>query len=118
LRKASSATNIVDDLSSIFGAPASQSGGFQDVDGETEERRRARLERHQRTQERAAKALAEKNERDLQVQREQAEKDRIGGTLDVEIRRWGAGKEGNLRALLSTLQYVCLIVRFLYYLYL
>jgi hypothetical protein len=31
---------------------------------------------------------------------------RIGGTLDVEIRRWGAGKEGNLRALLSTLQYV------------
>ncbi|KAL1211223.1 Auxilin-related protein 1 [Cardamine amara subsp. amara] len=106
LRKTSSATNIVDDLSSIFGASASQSGGFQDVDGETEERRRARLERHQRTQERAAKALAEKNERDLQVQREQAEKDRIGGTLDVEIKRWGAGKEGNLRALLSTLQYV------------
>ncbi|KAG7547936.1 Chaperone J-domain superfamily [Arabidopsis suecica] len=106
LRKASSVTNIVDDLSSIFGASATQSGGFQDVDGETEERRRARLERHQRTQERAAKALAEKNERDLQVQREQAEKDRIGETLDVEIRRWGAGKEGNLRALLSTLQYV------------
>ncbi|KAG7620236.1 Chaperone J-domain superfamily [Arabidopsis suecica] len=75
LRKASSVTNIVDDLSSIFGASASQSGGFQDVDGETEERRRARLERHQRTQERAAKALAEKNERDLQVQREQVEKD-------------------------------------------
>ncbi|XP_010440618.1 PREDICTED: auxilin-related protein 2 isoform X1 [Camelina sativa] len=106
LRKTSSTTNIVDDLSSIFGAPASQSGGFQDVDGETEERRRARLERHQRTQERAAKALAEKNERDLQVQREQVEKDRIGVTLDVEIKRWGAGKEGNLRALLSTLQYV------------
>ncbi|CAH8277023.1 unnamed protein product [Arabidopsis lyrata] len=106
LKKASSVTNIVDDLSSIFGASATQSGGFQDVDGETEERRRARLERHQRTQERAAKALAEKNERDLQVQREQAEKDRIGETLDVEIRRWGAGKEGNLRALLSTLQYV------------
>jgi hypothetical protein len=31
---------------------------------------------------------------------------RIGVTLDVEIKRWGAGKEGNLRALLSTLQYV------------
>ncbi|EFH39551.1 hypothetical protein ARALYDRAFT_497125 [Arabidopsis lyrata subsp. lyrata] len=106
LRKASSVTNIVDDLSSIFGVPATQSGGFQDVDGETEERRRARLERHQRTQERAVKALAEKNERDLQVQREQVEKDRIGVTLDVEIKRWGAGKEGNLRALLSTLQYV------------
>ncbi|XP_018484369.1 auxilin-related protein 2 isoform X2 [Raphanus sativus] len=105
LRKTSSATNIVDDLSSIFGA-ATQSGGFQDIEGETEERRRARLERHQRTQERAAKALAEKNDRDLQVQREQAEKNRIGETLDVEIKRWGAGKEANLRALLSTLQYV------------
>ncbi|CAH8328666.1 unnamed protein product [Eruca vesicaria subsp. sativa] len=106
LRKTSSATNIVDDLSSIFGASATQSGGFQDVEGETEERRRARLERHQRTQERAAKALAEKNDRDLQVQREQAERNRIGETLDAEIKRWGAGKEGNLRALLSTLQYV------------
>ncbi|XP_024004535.1 auxilin-related protein 2 isoform X2 [Eutrema salsugineum] len=106
LRKASSATNIVDDLSSIFGGSATQSGGFQDVEGETEERRRARLERHQRTQERAAKALAEKHERDLQVKRDQAERNRIGETLDVEIKRWGAGKEGNLRALLSTLQYV------------
>ncbi|PPR87674.1 hypothetical protein GOBAR_AA33013 [Gossypium barbadense] len=74
MRKASSTANIVDDLSSIFGAAASSSGVFQEVDGETEERRRARLERHQRTQERAAKALAEKNQRDLQVQREQAER--------------------------------------------
>ena len=32
---------------------------------------------------------------------------RISETLDVEIKRWAAGKEGNLRALLSTLQYVC-----------
>ncbi|KAL0419377.1 UNVERIFIED_CONTAM: Auxilin-related protein 2 [Sesamum radiatum] len=31
---------------------------------------------------------------------------RISETLDVEIKRWAAGKEGNLRALLSTLQYV------------
>ncbi|MBA0686390.1 hypothetical protein Goari_013996 [Gossypium aridum] len=107
MRKASSAANIVDDLSSIFGAAASSSGVFQEVDGETEERRRARLERHQRTQERAAKALAEKNHRDLQVQREQAERHRIAETLDVEIKRWAAGKEGNLRALLSTLQYFC-----------
>ncbi|XP_022758853.1 auxilin-related protein 2-like isoform X2 [Durio zibethinus] len=74
MRKASSTANIVDDLSSIFGAAASSSGEFQEADGETEERRRARLERHQRTQERAAKALAEKNQRDLQVQREQAER--------------------------------------------
>ncbi|KAK6923489.1 hypothetical protein RJ641_011793 [Dillenia turbinata] len=31
---------------------------------------------------------------------------RIAETLDVEIKRWATGKEGNLRALLSTLQYV------------
>ncbi|XVF31981.1 hypothetical protein REPUB_Repub17cG0042300 [Reevesia pubescens] len=106
IRKASSTANIVDDLSSIFGAAASSSGEFQDVEGETEERRRARLERQQRTQERAAKAVAEKNQRDLQVQREQAERHRFAETLDAEIKRWAAGKEGNLRALLSTLQYV------------
>ncbi|KAJ1276672.1 hypothetical protein BS78_05G232400 [Paspalum vaginatum] len=105
MRKAASSTNFGDDLSDLFGAPAS-SDVFQEVEGETEERRRARLERHQRTRERAAKALAEKNERDMQVQREQAERDRIGDTLDFEIRRWSAGKEGNLRALLSTLQYI------------
>ncbi|EEC70611.1 hypothetical protein OsI_01854 [Oryza sativa Indica Group] len=97
-------TNLMDDLSSIFGAPSS-SAVFQEVDGESEERRKARLERHQRTMERAAKALAEKNERDLQVQWEQEERHRIGETLDFEIKRWAAGKEGNLRALLSTLQY-------------
>ncbi|XP_010931651.1 auxilin-related protein 2 [Elaeis guineensis] len=105
MKKASSTTNIVDDLSSIFGAPSS-SGEFQEIEGESDERRKARLERHQRTLERAAKALAEKNERDLQAQREQAERHRIAETLDIEIKRWAAGKEGNLRALLSTLQYV------------
>ncbi|XP_073009007.1 auxilin-related protein 1-like [Typha latifolia] len=100
-----STTNIVDDLSSIFGA-APSSGQFQEMEGESEERRRARLERHQRTLERAAKALAEKNERDMQTQKEQAERHRIGETLDFEVKRWAAGKEGNLRALLSTLQYI------------
>ncbi|RZC17582.1 Auxilin-related protein 2 isoform A [Glycine soja] len=106
MKKASSSTNIVDDLSSIFGAAPSSSGEFQEIEGETEERRRARLERHQRTQERAAKALAEKNQRDLQTQRDQAERHRVAETLDFEIKRWAAGKVGNLRALLSTLQYV------------
>ncbi|XP_024975794.1 auxilin-related protein 1-like isoform X2 [Cynara cardunculus var. scolymus] len=105
VRKASPPTNFVDDLSSIFGA-ATPAGEFQDVEGETEERRRARLERQQRTQERAAKALAEKNQRDMQSQREQEERQRISATLDIEIKRWAAGKEGNLRAMLSTLQYV------------
>uniref|UniRef100_A0A0D9Y037 J domain-containing protein n=1 Tax=Leersia perrieri TaxID=77586 RepID=A0A0D9Y037_9ORYZ len=106
MRKASSTTNIADDLSAIFGGAPTSSEEFQDIEGETEERRRARFERHQRTRERAAKALAEKNERDMQVQREQAERHRISETMDFEIKRWAAGKEGNLRALLSTLQYV------------
>uniref|UniRef100_A0ACD5W802 Uncharacterized protein n=1 Tax=Avena sativa TaxID=4498 RepID=A0ACD5W802_AVESA len=105
---APSAANIFGNgLSDLFEfEPRSSSDVFQDVEGESEERRRARLERHQRTRERAAKALAEKNERDMQVQREQAERDRIGDSLDFEIKRWAAGKEGNLRALLSTLQYI------------
>ncbi|KAL5682919.1 hypothetical protein ACJX0J_009304, partial [Zea mays] len=38
--------------------------------------------------------------------KEQAERDRIGDTLDFEIKRWSTGKQGNLRALLSTLQYI------------
>ncbi|XP_066355311.1 auxilin-related protein 1-like [Miscanthus floridulus] len=106
MKKASSTANIADDLSAIFGGASTSSDEFQEVDGESEERRRARLERHQRTRERAAKALAEKNERDMQQQREQAERHRLAETLDFEIKRWAAGKEGNLRALLSTLQYV------------
>ncbi|KAG6486665.1 hypothetical protein ZIOFF_055244 [Zingiber officinale] len=105
VRKSSSTTNFTDDLASIFGG-APSSGEFQEIEGESEERRRARLERHQRTLERAAKALAVKNERDMQTQREQAERHRIAETLDIEIKRWALGKEGNLRALLSSMQYV------------
>ncbi|KAK6939917.1 hypothetical protein RJ641_029448 [Dillenia turbinata] len=105
VKKDSSAINLFDDLSSIFGgAPSSEE--FQEIEGESQERRRARLERHQRTLERAAKALADKNLRDHQTQQEQKEKERIADTLDVEIKRWAAGKEGNLRAMLSTLQNV------------
>ncbi|CAJ1930225.1 unnamed protein product [Sphenostylis stenocarpa] len=75
-------------------------------EGESAQRCRARLERHRRTAERAAKALAEKNMRDLLAQKEQAERNRLSETLDAEVRRWSSGKEGNLRALLSTLQYI------------
>ncbi|KAA8531142.1 hypothetical protein F0562_005851 [Nyssa sinensis] len=107
MKKASSTANIVDDLISIFGVKATPSSGeLQEVESENEERHRARLERHQRTQERAAKALAEKNQRDLQAQQEQEERHMIADALDAEIKRWAAGKEGNLCALLSTLQYV------------
>lgn len=31
---------------------------------------------------------------------------RVAETLDAEVKRWSSGKQGNLRALLSTLQYV------------
>ena len=85
-----------------------------------------------------AKALAEKNMRDLLAQKEQAERNvmifsikdkkflclqlrpemlsnclnlilwqRLAEALDADVKRWSNGKEGNLRALLSTLQYVC-----------
>lgn len=39
----------------LLSKAAASSGEFQDIEGETEERRRARLERHQRTQERAVR---------------------------------------------------------------
>ncbi|PON99618.1 DnaJ domain containing protein [Trema orientale] len=79
---------------------------YEGVEGESAQRCKARLERHRRTAERAAKALAEKNMRDLLAQREQAERHRLAETLDADVRRWSSGKEGNLRALLSTLQYI------------
>ncbi|KAJ0894756.1 putative DnaJ domain, Chaperone J-domain superfamily [Helianthus annuus] len=69
-------------------------------------RTKAKLEKHNRIMERAAKALAEKEMRDLLVLREQAERSRLAENLDADIKRWSGGKEGNLRALLSTLQYI------------
>ncbi|XP_038897761.1 auxilin-like protein 1 [Benincasa hispida] len=74
--------------------------------GESAQRCKARLERHQRTVERVAKALAEKNIRDILAQKEQEERNRLAESLDAEVKRWSSGKEGNLRALLSTLQYI------------
>ncbi|XP_030545168.1 auxilin-related protein 2 isoform X2 [Rhodamnia argentea] len=105
MKKASSATNFMDDFSLMFGA-ASFAGEFEEIEGESEERRRARLGRHERTQERVAKAVAEMNQRDSQTLQEQEERHRIAENLDMEIKRWAAGKEGNMRALLSSLQQV------------
>ncbi|PNY10423.1 auxilin-related protein 2-like [Trifolium pratense] len=102
-KKSSPATSF-DDLSLMFGA--SPSSEFEEVEGETEERRRARLGRHQRTQERALKAVADMNQRDLQSKMEQEERRRIADSVDIQIKRWAAGKEGNMRALLSSLQNV------------
>ncbi|KAK3428253.1 auxilin-related protein 2 isoform X1 [Eucalyptus grandis] len=105
MKKASSAINFMDDFSLMFGA-ASFAGEFEEIEGESEERRRARLGRHERTQERVAKAVAEMNQRDSQTQQEQEERRRIAENLDMKIKSWAAGKEGNLRALLSSLQQV------------
>ncbi|TVU02558.1 hypothetical protein EJB05_51968, partial [Eragrostis curvula] len=77
-----------------------------EVEIESALRHKAKSEREQRTAERAAKALAEKNMRDMLAQREQAERHRLAEFLDPEVKRWSNGKEGNLRALLSTLQYI------------
>ncbi|KAL0391449.1 UNVERIFIED_CONTAM: Auxilin-like protein 1 [Sesamum latifolium] len=76
------------------------------AEGESPQRCKARLERYRRTAERAANALAEKNRRDLLAQREREERNRVAEALDAEVKRWSSGKEGNLRALLSTLQYI------------
>ncbi|CAN4099703.1 unnamed protein product [Withania somnifera] len=97
--------NFVDDLM-YFGDFAPSSEAFQEVEDESEERRNARFKQHMKTQERMAMALAEKTQRDLQSQNEQEEKHRLSETLNYDIKRWATGKEGNLRALLSSLQHV------------
>ncbi|WCJ44408.1 Chaperone DnaJ-domain superfamily protein [Euphorbia peplus] len=105
MRKAASTTTMPDDLFSMFG-DISSLGEFEEVEGESEERRKARLDRHHRTKDRVAQAVAEMNQRDLKSQHEQEERRRIAETMDAHIKRWAAGKEGNIRALLSSLQYV------------
>ncbi|GFY86414.1 chaperone DnaJ-domain superfamily protein [Actinidia rufa] len=110
LRQSSSLSDLKDVQCPGVGASSgpiySYSSVHGGVEGESAQRCKARLERHQRTAERAAKALAEKNMRDLLAQREQAERNRLAEALDAEVKRWSSGKEGNLRALLSTLQYI------------
>ncbi|KAL1561216.1 J domain-containing protein required for chloroplast accumulation response 1 [Salvia divinorum] len=105
-KKAFPAKNTGNDFTSLFGDITTSSGEFYEIDGEPEERRRARLNRHMRTNERMAEALAEKNQRDLESQFEQEEKRRIAEVLDYDIKRWAAGKEGNIRALLSSLEQI------------
>ncbi|KAI5082812.1 hypothetical protein GOP47_0002555 [Adiantum capillus-veneris] len=82
------------------------STGFQEIMGETLERRMARWDRHCRTAARMAKALEEKKQRDLECQKEQAERHEAAEMLDEEIKIWAAGKEGNLEALLCSLHLV------------
>lgn len=105
-KKAFTTTSTGNDYSSLFGDITTSSGEFYEIEGEPEERRRARLNRHMRTNARMAEALAEKNQRDLESQFEQDEKRRLAEVLQNDIKRWAAGKEGNLRALLSSLQQI------------
>ncbi|KAM0044104.1 putative Chaperone J-domain superfamily [Helianthus debilis subsp. tardiflorus] len=103
----SKAANSSDDFSYLFGmGVAPPSGEFQEIEGESEERRKARFNHHMTTRERMNNALNEKNKRDLQAQQEQDEKHRVAATLEGDIKRWAVGKEGNLRALLSSLQHI------------
>ncbi|KAI3712879.1 hypothetical protein L1987_71448 [Smallanthus sonchifolius] len=102
IRQNSLPSDLAGSYSGLRYYQASSQGG----EGESPQRCKARLERHQRTADRAAKALAEKNTRDLIAQKEQAERRRLAEGLDAEVKRWSSGKQGNLRALLSTLQYI------------
>ncbi|XP_050383068.1 auxilin-like protein 1 [Argentina anserina] len=106
LRHCSSFSDLQEQQKSRHPNSISYGERYEGVEGESAQRCKARLERHARTAERAAKALAEKNMRDLLAQREQAERNRVAETLDADVKRWSSGKEGNLRALLSTLQYI------------
>ena len=93
----------VDDWTNLFTQPSPSADESREIPNEPEDRRKLRLEKQMRIEERAAKALQEKNQRDRALQREQEERQRFSSNLDAEVRRWSAGKEGNLRALLSTL---------------
>ncbi|KAG6428752.1 hypothetical protein SASPL_106789 [Salvia splendens] len=105
-KEAFPAKNTGNDFTSLFGDITTSTEEFYEIDGEPEDRRRARLKRHMRTNERMAEALAEKNQRDLESQFEQEEKRRIAEVLEYDIKRWAAGKEGNIRALLSSLEQI------------
>lgn len=106
VRKPQPQPKVVDDWTTLLTQTAPTGDEFQEIPGESAERTKARLERHQKALERAQQALREKNERDQAQLREQAERSMAAGNLDAEIRRWATGKEGNLRALLSSLHLI------------
>ncbi|KAI5058379.1 hypothetical protein GOP47_0026549 [Adiantum capillus-veneris] len=95
----------LEEIDSLIGMDPSMEG-FQDIEGESLERRKSRWLRHLRSKERVAKALEEMQQRDAEVQRQQEEKQQLSESADRQIKRWATGKEGNLRALLSNLQHV------------
>ncbi|KAF8103587.1 hypothetical protein N665_0188s0514 [Sinapis alba] len=90
---------FLDDFSSLFGKSV-------ELPGESDTTRLARWEREQILKNRMEKAIADMNYRELQIQIEQEERSRISETLDAEINLWATGKQGNLRALISSLHLV------------
>lgn len=102
-RKPQTPVKAVEDWTVLLTQQSPSGDEFQEIPGEAPERRKLRKERHDRMAERAAQALKEKNDRDKAQLMEQVERSMAAGNLDAEIRRWATGKEGNLRALLSSL---------------
>ncbi|XP_018453206.2 auxilin-related protein 2-like [Raphanus sativus] len=90
---------FLDEFSPLFGES-------EELPGESDKRRVARWEREQLIKNRMEKVIDDMNKRDLQIQIEQEERSRISETLDAEIKLWATGKEGNLRALISSLHLV------------
>ncbi|XP_009106400.2 auxilin-related protein 2 [Brassica rapa] len=99
-----------DDLEALFISPVASAQFLDDLSplfgGKSDKRRLARWEREQIIKDRMEKAIADMNNRDHQIQIEQEERSRISETLDAEIKLWATGKEGNLRALISSLHLV------------
>ncbi|KAI3521966.1 hypothetical protein L1887_11443 [Cichorium endivia] len=109
LEKAMSQKKVSEPRTQVNDVKQTTSSDLDVVNGTSVEsalRSKAKMEKHNRIMERAAKALAEKEKRDQLAQKEQAERSRLSENLDADIKRWSSGKEGNLRALLSTLQYI------------
>ncbi|XP_010428815.1 PREDICTED: uncharacterized protein LOC104713404 isoform X2 [Camelina sativa] len=104
-KKPDAPAHVLDELFPFFGDDPFL-GEFKGIPGESDKRRIARWEREQRIKKQMDQAVSEMNDRDRQIQIEQEERSRISETLDAEIKLWAAGKEGNMRALLSSLHLV------------
>ncbi|CAN7065352.1 unnamed protein product [Brassica oleracea var. botrytis] len=93
-------------IASEFGVDDDLDSLFNPVELPRESDKRRLWEREKIIKDRMEKAIADMNNRDHQIQTEQEERSRISETLDGEIKLWATGKEGNLRALISSLHLV------------
>ncbi|KAH7290149.1 hypothetical protein KP509_30G034000 [Ceratopteris richardii] len=87
-----------EDIDSLIGLDVPFEG-VQNIQAETAEYRTARSVTHMQ-------ALDEMQRRDAELQRQQKENHHPSEAVDIQIERWAAGKERNIRALLSNLQHV------------